>query len=365
MEPFNTSHSNWTQPFTLEPFIPDLSVFILTLATSDFLFLSITVMQIMETLLDDNWVLGTPMCRLHYFLYAALSVDRCLLVLLPLWYCCHHPLRLSSYICLGAWLVAALLTIKGFVFADVVLYPDRMLVCSSDRGKYEWPLRFLEVLLEGLFPLVVMVTTHVAILSHTVWHHTWPPSNFYHIVAATLSAYVLLNLSFQIVQLLFLVSWEHEEFNNRIFPFMVYFGYLINLNSSINPLIYIFFASLATTRTASLARIPSQPFSELRAEQGGVTLNHLCAPHCGLCTWPLVWVKAAQRLLQSIMHPSPASQSIPYSRDTSAPVSSTEQHKGALRQPRPGPQRLCNGKAVPELAPELSGVKLGLLWGTG
>ncbi|XP_039373956.1 probable G-protein coupled receptor 152 [Mauremys reevesii] len=304
MEPFNTSHSNWTQLFTPEPFIPaswraafliatlgiglpanafiiwltgwrlrrrGLSVFILSLATSDFLFLSTTVMQIMETLLDDNWVLGTAMCRLRYFLYdltyhcslfllAALSVDRCLLVLLPLWYRCHRPLRLSSYICLGAWLVAALLNIKSFIFADVIRYPDGMLVCSSIRGQYEWPLRLLEVLVEGLFPFVIMVTTHAATLSHTFRHHTRPPSKFYRIVAATLSAYVLLNLPFQIVQLLFLVSWEHEEFNNRIFPFMVYFGYLINLNSSINPLIYIFFGSNICTgcghhMTSSLATV--------------------------------------------------------------------------------------------------------------
>ncbi|XP_039373937.1 probable G-protein coupled receptor 152 [Mauremys reevesii] len=297
MEPYNTSHSNWTQPFipaswrpavlitTLAIGLPanafiiwltgwrlrrrGLSVFILSLATSDFLFLSTMVMQIIETLLNETWVLGTAMCRLHYFLYdlsyhcslfllAALSVDRCLLVLLPLWYRCHRPLWLSSYICLGAWLVAALLTIKGFVFADVVLYPNRMLVCSSDRGEYEWPLLLLEVLVEGLFPFVVMVTTHAATLSRTFRRHTRPPSKFYHIVAATLSAYVLLNLPFQIVQLLFLVSWKHKRFNYRIFPFMVYFGYLINLNSSINPLIYIFFGSSICTgcgchTTSSLA----------------------------------------------------------------------------------------------------------------
>ncbi|KAM9148547.1 putative G-protein coupled receptor 152 isoform 1-T3 [Pangshura tecta] len=297
MEPFNTSHSNQTEPLipaswraafliaTLGIGLPanafiiwltgwrlrrrGLSVFILSLATSDFLFLSTTVMQIMETLLDDSWVLGPTMCHLRYFLYdltyhcslfllAALSVDRCLLVLLPLWYRCHRPLRLSNYICLGAWLVAALLTIKGFVFADVIRNRNGMLVCSSDRGEYEWPLRLLEVLVEGLFPFVVMVTTHVATLSRTFRRHTRPPSKFYRIVAATLSAYVLLNLPFQIVQLLFLVSWEHEGLNHRIFPFMVYSGYLINLNSSINPLIYIFFGSNICTgcgrhTTSSLA----------------------------------------------------------------------------------------------------------------
>ncbi|KAG6921503.1 G protein-coupled receptor 152 [Chelydra serpentina] len=272
MEPFNTSHSNSTQSLipaswraafligTVGIGLPanafiiwltgwrlkrrGLSIFILSLATSDFLFLSMTVIQIIETLLNDNWVLGAPMCRLHRFLFdlsyhcslfllAALSVDRCLLVLLPLWYRCHRPLRLSSYICLGAWLVAALLSIKGFIFVDLIP-------------------------LQGFFPFIVMVTTHATTLARTLRRHTRPPSQFYRIVAATLSAYVLLNLPFQIIQLLFLASLDYE-FIHRIFPFMVYFGYLINLSSSINPLIYIFFGSNICTgcgphTTSSLAR---------------------------------------------------------------------------------------------------------------
>ncbi|XP_067388107.1 probable G-protein coupled receptor 152 [Emydura macquarii macquarii] len=226
-----------------------LSVFILSLATSDFLFLCLTILQVQETIMGDTWVLGTFMCRTrHYFfdlsyhcslfLLAALSVDRCLMVLLPLWYRCHRPPRLSTYICLGAWLLAALFSIKGFIFPSVNWTTDGVYACIMNRGIYEWPLRLLEVLLEGLFPFIIMVTTHAATLTRTFRRRTRPPTQFYRIVAATLSAYVLLNLPFQITQLLFLAF-----FNAALIPFMVYFGYLINLGCSINPLIYIFFGS--------------------------------------------------------------------------------------------------------------------------
>uniref|UniRef100_A0A8C4WUG4 G-protein coupled receptors family 1 profile domain-containing protein n=1 Tax=Gopherus evgoodei TaxID=1825980 RepID=A0A8C4WUG4_9SAUR len=365
MEPFNTSHSNQTELFiqaswrpailiaTLAIGLPanafiiwltgwrlqrrGLSVFILSLATSDFLFLSTTVMQSIETLLNETWVLGTAMCQLRYvlsdlsyhcslFLLAALSVDRCLLVLLPLWYHCHRPLRLSCYICLGAWLVAALLSIKGFVFADVVLYPDGMLICSSNRGKYEWPLRLLEVLVEGLFPFVVMVTTHVATLSRTFRLRIRPPSKFYYIVAATLSAYVLLNFPFQIVQLLFLVSWEHE-FNYRIFPFMVYFGYLINLNSSINPLIYIFFGSNICSgcgchTTSSLA----MALTEEQGKSPGDTPS------------------MSNQLLEATRrsHTSAKAQFVPFSQPRQAPVGTDPQQM----QSRPSSMQV-NGPGTP------------------
>uniref|UniRef100_A0A8C8S7T7 G protein-coupled receptor 152 n=1 Tax=Pelusios castaneus TaxID=367368 RepID=A0A8C8S7T7_9SAUR len=225
-----------------------LSVFILSLATSDFLFLACSVLQIQETIMKYEWLLDRPMCQVRHFiidlcyhcslfLLATLSVDRCLMVLLPLWYRCHRPLRLPTYICLGTWLLAALLTIKGFIFAKVYM-PHGFPICTIDRGSYEKPLRLLEVLLEGLFPFIIIMTTHAATLAYTFRRHTQPPTQFYCIVAATLSAYVLLNLPFQITQLIFLAKWKGE-----LIPFMVYFGYLINLGSAVNPFIYILFGS--------------------------------------------------------------------------------------------------------------------------
>ncbi|NWH50299.1 GP152 protein, partial [Fregata magnificens] len=82
-----------------------LAAFIFSLAASDFLFLANSVLQILSVAHGHQWVLGTPMCRLHQFLYglgyysglfllAAISLDRCLLVAVPLWYRCRRPARL-------------------------------------------------------------------------------------------------------------------------------------------------------------------------------------------------------------------------------------------------------------------------------
>ncbi|XP_074852139.1 putative G-protein coupled receptor 152 [Carettochelys insculpta] len=254
-----------------------LSIYILSLAISDFLFLGTSIMQIIETMLGDNWVLGAPMCRMRHFfldlsyhcslfLLAALSVDRCLMVVLPLWYRCHRPPRLCTYICLGTWLASSLLAIKGLVFPDVVLLPDGVLACFNDRGHLEWPLRLQEVLLEGFFPFVVMVLTHAVTLAHTLQRQTRSPTQFYRIVAATLSAYTLLQLPFQVTQLLFLSALDNLQFYSDLLPFMVYFSYLINLNSSINPYIYIFFCSNVCTSCSRPTA--SSLASALTEEQG-------------------------------------------------------------------------------------------------
>ncbi|NXV76822.1 MRGX3 protein, partial [Atlantisia rogersi] len=81
------------------------ATFIFSLAASDFLFLANSVLQIWSVAHEHLWVLGTPLCRLHQFLYglgyygglfllATISLDRCLLVAAPLWYRCRRPERL-------------------------------------------------------------------------------------------------------------------------------------------------------------------------------------------------------------------------------------------------------------------------------
>ncbi|NXD74638.1 GP152 protein, partial [Eolophus roseicapillus] len=82
-----------------------LATFIFSLAASDFLFLTNSLLQIWSVANDHEWLLDTHWCRLHQFLYAlgyysslfllaAISLDRCLLVAVPLWYRCRRPARL-------------------------------------------------------------------------------------------------------------------------------------------------------------------------------------------------------------------------------------------------------------------------------
>ncbi|NXL40486.1 GP152 protein, partial [Glaucidium brasilianum] len=82
-----------------------LAIFIFSLAASDFLFLSNSILQIWSVAHSHLWLLGTFACHLHQFLYglgyysglfllAAISLDRCLLVATPLWYRCRRPARL-------------------------------------------------------------------------------------------------------------------------------------------------------------------------------------------------------------------------------------------------------------------------------
>ncbi|XP_056676921.1 mas-related G-protein coupled receptor member X4-like [Monodelphis domestica] len=93
------------------------SVYILNLAAADALFLgSYFGLSIWEIVGDLNHffllllelcLLGLPYC-VGLSLLAAISTERCLSVLFPLWYRCHRPKRMSVTLCTFLWALQGL-----------------------------------------------------------------------------------------------------------------------------------------------------------------------------------------------------------------------------------------------------------------
>ncbi|KAM6204834.1 putative G-protein coupled receptor 152 [Sarcoramphus papa] len=246
-----------------------LATFILSLAASDFLFLANSVLQIWSVAHSHQWVLGTHLCRLHQFFYgvgyysglfllAAISLDRCLLVAAPLWYRCWRPARLPAALCTGAWLAAGGCSVldAALSVADELL--PGLVVCRTEKGSWEVPMRWVEVVVEGLLPFGVVMVCHGTALVLARCRRgqgARPPARFQRIVAATLSAYVVLHLPFQVTQLLQLVAPGPAG------HLLYLLGLAFNLSSCLNPCLYLLLGSrachhLACLPRAVLARLP-------------------------------------------------------------------------------------------------------------
>ncbi|XP_067151334.1 LOW QUALITY PROTEIN: probable G-protein coupled receptor 152 [Apteryx mantelli] len=243
-----------------------LAIFVFSLAASDFLFLANSGLQIWTVAQGDLWTLGTPLCRLHNLLYsvgyhsglfllATISLDRCLLVRAPLWYRCRRPAALPAALCAGSWLAACACSVPNVLLAAAVELAPGVTACLSERGGWEAPLRWLEVLLEGVLPFGLVAACHGAVLARTLRRRPpAPPARFHCVVAATLSAYVLLNLPFQLVQLAQLVA------PGRGGHLLYFTGLAFNLNSCLNPFLYLLLgadagACLLRGTRAALARL--------------------------------------------------------------------------------------------------------------
>ncbi|XP_054028011.1 probable G-protein coupled receptor 152 [Dryobates pubescens] len=254
-----------------------LACFILSLATSDLLFLANSILQIWSVANSHQWLLGTSLCQLHQFLYAlgyysslfllaTISLDRCLLVAAPLWYRCRRPARLPLALCLGAWAAAAACSVPDTVLAEALelQWAPGFVACITLRGSWEVPMRWLEVLVEGLLPFGVVMVCHgvaLALASCRRGHGGRPPVRFQRILVATVSLYVALHLPFQVAQLLTLVAPGTSEH-------LIYLlGLAFNLNSCINPCLYLLFGTTSAcqcfTRLPLLARRPATALAQV------------------------------------------------------------------------------------------------------
>ncbi|XP_074083710.1 mas-related G-protein coupled receptor member X1-like [Macrotis lagotis] len=92
------------------------SVYILNLAAADALFLGNTFGSIISDYVSYSEFLSLVLTYLTYTFYtaglsllAAISTERCLAVLFPIWCRCHRPKHASASVCAAIWAVVALL----------------------------------------------------------------------------------------------------------------------------------------------------------------------------------------------------------------------------------------------------------------
>nr|XP_033779632.1 C3a anaphylatoxin chemotactic receptor [Geotrypetes seraphini] len=103
------------------------TVWFLNLALADLLCCLSLPFSIAHLLLNGHWPYGAVLCKLipsvvilnmfaSVFLLVAISADRCLLVIKPVWSQNHRKVTLASALCLGVWCLAFLMCVPVFLY---------------------------------------------------------------------------------------------------------------------------------------------------------------------------------------------------------------------------------------------------------
>nr|XP_019598159.1 PREDICTED: mas-related G-protein coupled receptor member X2-like [Rhinolophus sinicus] len=222
----------------------NFSVYILNLAGADFLFLCCQIINCMEAL--TYYFLSVPISIPSFFntvsifayvaglsFLSAISTERCLSVLWPIWYRCHRPRHTSAVMCALLWALSLLLSILegescGFLFSG-----GHQVWCQVlDLITTVW-LIFLFVLLSGSSLALV---TKLLCGSQRV-----QLTRLYVTVLLTVLVFLLCGLPWGIHW--FLLYWIKGYSDEFFLPFLLVADVLSCVNSCANPIIYFLVGS--------------------------------------------------------------------------------------------------------------------------
>ncbi|XP_075019919.1 proto-oncogene Mas-like [Calonectris borealis] len=182
------------------------------------------------------------------YLLTAMSMERCLSVLFPIWYRCHRPKHLSGIMCGLLWALAGFFVSLALITCNLEINCEQLL-----QG-----LRTVNVLIFSLFPFLSNLSLFIKLRCGSQRRY---PGKLY--VAVLLSAIFLFIFGFPLSVVFFL--------NPIISLFVLEMCYLLaSLNSSINPIIYFLVGSCRQCRFQGSAKVAfRQVFEEKATSEEG------------------------------------------------------------------------------------------------
>ncbi|XP_009808943.1 C3a anaphylatoxin chemotactic receptor [Gavia stellata] len=122
-------------------------VWFLNLAVADFMCCLSLPFSVVHLALHEHWPYGWFLCKVipsviiftmfaSIFLLMAISIDRCLLVMKPVWCQNHRTVKFVSLICSGIWILALIFCCPVFHYRETSIYDDKI-ECRYNFGDDE------------------------------------------------------------------------------------------------------------------------------------------------------------------------------------------------------------------------------------
>ncbi|XP_049902615.1 chemerin-like receptor 1 [Epinephelus moara] len=248
------------------------TVWFLNLAVADFLFTAFLPLSVAYTALKFHWPFGKFMCKLggglnllnifaSVYILVVISVDRCVSVVWPVWAQNHRNVRKASFMSLGVWILALILSAPYFIFRDTLSFSNGVTICIYNfalSDDYKTPsvnqLRqfrhraviITRFVLGFVVPFTVIVSCYAVIIHRIRRNRTLASqsSRPFKIIAAVIITFFLCWAPYHIMALIEMVYPNPASRTETIvYAFTVGTPLVTNLafiNSCLNPLLYVF-----------------------------------------------------------------------------------------------------------------------------
>ncbi|XP_060116630.1 chemerin-like receptor 1 [Heteronotia binoei] len=243
------------------------AVWFLNLAVADFVFTFFLPLSIAYTALGFHWPFGKLLCKLNstvaflnmfasVFLLTVISVDRCALVVYPVWSRNFRTPKLACGIALLAWIAAFVLSAPYLVFRDTATNSRNVISCYNNfalSGDYDaeetrriWKIRHKAMivtrfLLGFLIPFSVILVCYNLVAFRMKKRRLTKSSRPFRIIFAVTGSFFLCYFPYHVFSLLEMskMSSSHE-LKVALFIGIPLASSLAFFNSCVNPILYVF-----------------------------------------------------------------------------------------------------------------------------
>ncbi|XP_070604767.1 mas-related G-protein coupled receptor member H-like [Erythrolamprus reginae] len=204
------------------------AIYIINLSAADFGLLTI------ELIIQIHWLCTRLYCGFPYELFltvwllmyisgqfhlTAISIDRCVSVLSPIWYRCHRPVHMFTSVCTVIWAISFILASIYFTIVSV--------------GRYEWTDNFIYPFMINAVLFLPLMTISSVTLFIKICFVSKSQRRRKLLTAILLTLFFFLALAYPVNVFYFILYFKTIHLN------FIYCGHLCNcINSCINPVIY-------------------------------------------------------------------------------------------------------------------------------
>ncbi|KAM6358977.1 LOW QUALITY PROTEIN: mas-related G-protein coupled receptor member H-like [Alca torda] len=215
-----------------------ITVYVLNLAVADFTFLLFMVTSSLLYLIDNascstvgvlkytRWIflLSLFSYNMGLYLLSAISIERCVSILCPLWYRCRRPEHLSAVVCALLW-----------VLSIAVIAAVTSLCLLHDHEGCQMALISMCVLSFLIFAPPMVISNMILVIKVLCGSKQRQPKRLYIVIFLTVLFFLIFGVPLSLLNFL-------QQLNYPLETTQVVF-LLASINSSINPFIYFLVGS--------------------------------------------------------------------------------------------------------------------------
>ncbi|XP_029431552.1 proto-oncogene Mas-like [Rhinatrema bivittatum] len=218
------------------------TIYILNLAMADLMFLLCCLVVLLCILLDIGtsiapWTVLQFLLIFGYYtglyLLTAISVERCLSVLYPIWYQCQRPRHQSAFVCVFLWVLSCLVT--GLEFFVCVEWDEESL--SHMKGCEIALFMFICILTFLVFTPLMVISSLILLVKIRMNSQQHHQPKLYVVIVTTVFIFCVFAMPLRILSLL----WYQHLYYPEIFEYLTIL--FSSINSTANPFIYFLVGS--------------------------------------------------------------------------------------------------------------------------